>query len=67
MDAIDKLTVMVNRNHEKIEEDTTMIRKTITDFSLPSSSPSSIYSKNSSQSWSSIVSSGGSSRASTKT
>jgi len=67
MDAIDKLTAKVNRNHKKIEEDTAVIRKTVTKFSLPSFSPSSIYSKNSSQSWSSIVSSGGASRASTTT
>jgi hypothetical protein len=67
MDAIDKLTAKVNRNHEKIEEDTAVIRKTITEFSLPSFSPSSIYSENSFQSWSSIVSSGGASRASTTT
>lgn len=33
LDAIDKLTVKVSRNHEKIEEDTTVIRKRMTDFS----------------------------------
>jgi hypothetical protein len=33
MDAIDKLIAKVNRNHEKIEEDTTLIRKTVTESS----------------------------------
>ena len=64
MDALDKLTTKISRSHEKLEEDSKIIRKTVTEFSLPSSS-SSIYSKNSSQSWSSIVSSGVASKAST--
>jgi len=64
MDALDKLTTKISSSHEKLEEDTTIIRKTITEFSLPSSS-SSVYSKNSSQSWSSVVSSGVASKAST--
>lgn len=59
MNAIDKLTAKVNRIHEKIEEDITVIRKTMTELSLFFSSPSLIYFKHSSQSWSSIVSFGG--------
>lgn len=65
MNVLDKLTTKISRSHEKLEEDSTIIRKIIIEFSLPSSSSSSIYSKNSSQSWSFIVSFGVASKAST--
>ncbi len=34
MNAIDKLIVKINRNHEKLKKDNTIIRKIITNFSL---------------------------------
>ena len=59
--AIDKLSTTVGRNHEKIDENTTAMRKTIADFSASSSplSSSSLASKASTRSWASIASYGG--------
>lgn len=54
LEAIDKLTAKVSRNHENIEENTTVIRKTITDLSSHTSS-SPFNTSLSPKSWSSIA------------
>ena len=50
INAINKLTIKINRNYKKIEKNSTIIRKTIIDFSLSIFLFFSIYFKNNFQS-----------------
>lgn len=57
LDAIDKLTIKIGRSHEKIEENTTVIRNSVTELSSTiSTSPSTYSSKASPRSWATVAS-----------